>query len=157
MGTWLANVLSFAEISVDCRTRRECELEWRNRRRAGRGARPAWESVITTNLSLSRPKRTSQGTMRSTNRWRSETGLSGRNKTSRFQNVVPDVVCPGGKCGLSEDGKDPVEDSRRREVNEAVTGSAEGDAEGEGPDIYIDDAVDEEEEEKAENSHPASP
>ena len=80
----------------------------------------------------------------------------GRTKTSRFQNVVPDVVCPGGKCGLSEDGKDPVEDSRRREVNEAVTGSAEGDAEGEGPDIYIDDAVDEEEE-KAETSHPASP
>merc|ERR1711990_10764 len=74
------------------------------------------------------------------------------------QNVVPDVVCPGGKCGFSEDGKDPVEESRRREVNEAVTGSAEGDVEGEGPDIYIDDAVDEEEEEeKAETSHPASP
>merc|ERR1711981_903093 len=60
------------------------------------------------------------------------------------QNVIPDVVCPGGKCGFSEDGKDPVEESRRREVNEAVTGSAEGDVEGEGPDIYIDDAVDEE-------------
>merc|ERR1711974_32419 len=74
------------------------------------------------------------------------------------QNVVPDVVCPGGNCGFSEDGKDPVEESRRREVNEAVTGSAEGDVEGEGPDIYIDDAVDEEEEEeKAETSHPASP
>merc|ERR1711936_899903 len=44
------------------------------------------------------------------------------------QNVIPDVVCPGGKCGFSEDGKDPVEESRRRELNEAVTGSAEGDA-----------------------------
>ena len=78
---------------------------------------------------------------------------------SCFQNVVvPDVVCPGGKCGFSEDGKDPVEESKRgREVNDAVTGSAEGDVEGEGPDIYIDDAVDEEEEEKAETSHPASP
>ena len=94
--------------------------------------------------------------MRSTNRWRSETENSCQPKT--FQNVVvPDVVCPGGKCGFSDDGKDPVEDSRRRKVNEAVTGSAEGDAEGEGPDIYIDDAVDEEEEEKAETSHPASP
>ena len=74
-----------------------------------------------------------------------------------FQNVLPDVVCPGGKCGFSEDGKDPVEDLRRREVNESVTGSAEGDAEGEAPDIYIDDAVEEEEEEKAETSQPASP
>ena len=74
-----------------------------------------------------------------------------------FQNVVPDVVCPGGKCGFSEDGKDPVEDLRRREVNEAVAGSAEGDADGEAPDIYIDDAVEEEEEEKAETSQPASP
>ena len=77
-------------------------------------------------------------------------------QTCCFQNViVPDVVCPGGKCGFSEDGNDPVE--RRREVNEAVTGSAEGDVEGEGPDIYIDDAVDEEEQEKADTSHPASP
>ena len=76
-----------------------------------------------------------------------------------FQNVVvPDVVCPGGKCGFSEEEKDPVGESKRREANEAVTGSAEGDVEGEGPDIYIDDAVDEEEEEeKAETSHPASP
>ena len=40
-------------------------------------------------------------------------------------------------------------------MNEAVTGSAEGIDEGEGPDIYIDDAVDEEVE--AETSHPASP
>jgi len=73
------------------------------------------------------------------------------------QNVLPDVVCPGGKCGFSEDGKVPVEDLRRREVNEAVAGSAEGDADGEAPDIYIDDAVEEEEEEKAETSQPASP
>ena len=87
-----------------------------------------------------------------------ETGNSGRAKTSCFQNIiVPDVVCPGGNCGLNEDGKDPVEDSRRREMNKAVTGSAEGDAEGESPDIYIDDAVEEEEEEKAETSHPTSP
>ena len=79
-------------------------------------------------------------------------------QTCCFQNViVPDVVCPGGKCGFSdEDGKDPAVE-RRREVNEAVTGSAEGDVEGEGPDIYIDDAVDEEEQEKADTSHPASP
>ena len=48
-----------------------------------------------------------------------------------------------------------MEKARRREVNEAVTGSADGDVEeGEGPDIYIDDAV---EEEKAEGSQPASP
>ena len=68
----------------------------------------------------------------------------------RFQNVIPDVGCPGGKCD-----KDRVEKARRREVNEAVTGSADGDVEeGEGPDIYIDDAV---EEEKAEGSQPASP
>ena len=67
-----------------------------------------------------------------------------------FQNVIPDVGCPGGKCD-----KDRVEKARRREVNEAVTGSADGDVEeGEGPDIYIDDAV---EEEKAEGSQPASP
>ena len=70
----------------------------------------------------------------------------------RFQNVIPDVGCPGGKCGFSEeDGRK----ARRREVNEAVTGSADGDVEeGEGPDIYIDDAV---EEEKAEGSQPESP
>ena len=54
-----------------------------------------------------------------------------------------------------EGGRDRVEKARRREVNEAVTGSADGDVEeGEGPDIYIDDAV---EEEKAEGSQPASP
>ena len=73
-----------------------------------------------------------------------------------FQNVIPDVGCPGGKCGFSEEGgRDRVEKARRREVNEAVTGSADGDVEeGEGPDIYIDDAV---EEEKAEGSQPESP
>ena len=64
--------------------------------------------------------------------------------------VVPDVVCPGGNCGLGEDNKTPVEEKRKTtKVNEAVTGSAEGGVdEGEGPDIYIDDAVEEEEEEE---------
>ena len=64
--------------------------------------------------------------------------------------VVPDVVCPGGNCGLGEDGKTPVEETRKTtKVNEAVTGSAEGGVdEGDGPDIYIDDAVEEEEDKK---------
>merc|ERR1719167_2081136 len=82
--------------------------------------------------------------------------LTRHNEVYKQNVVVPDVVCPGGKCGFSEEEKDPGGESKRREVNEAVTGSAEGDVEGEGPDIYIDDAVDEEEEEeKAETSHPA--
>merc|ERR1711862_636901 len=82
--------------------------------------------------------------------------LTRHNEVYKQNVVVPDVVCPGGKCGFSEEEKDPVGESKRREANEAVTGSAEGDVEGEGPDIYIDDALDEEEEEeKAETSHPA--
>merc|ERR1719219_1541691 len=37
------------------------------------------------------------------------------------QNVIPDVGCPGGKCGFSEEGnRDRVEKAKRREVNEAV-------------------------------------
>merc|ERR1712130_955637 len=84
--------------------------------------------------------------------------LTRHNEVYKQNIIVPDVVCPGGNCGLNEDGKDPVEDSRRRKMNEAVTGSAEGDAEGESPDIYIDDTVEEEEEEKkAETSHSTSP
>ena len=63
---------------------------------------------------------------------------------------MPDVVCPGGNCGLGEDTMTPVEETRKKtKVDEAVTGSAEGGVdEGEGPDIYIDDAVEEEEEEE---------
>ena len=97
--------------------------------------------------------------MRCTSRWlhRRKREFVQFSQKLRFQNVISDVGCPGGKCGFSEEGgRDRVEKARRREVNEAVTGSADGDAEeGEGPDIYIDDAV--EEEEKAEGSQPASP
>merc|ERR1712130_845344 len=84
--------------------------------------------------------------------------LTRHNEVYKQNVVVPDVVCPGGKCGFSEEEKDPVGESKRRQANEAVTGSAEGDAEGESPDIYIDDTVEEEEEEKkAETSHSTSP
>ena len=102
----------------------------------------------STSSSPSRPRRSSPGTTRSTSRFVLVLVLA-RNVFP--QNiVVPDVVCPGGNCGLGEDGKTPVKEKRKTsKVNEAVTGSAEGGVdEGEGPDIYIDDAVEEEEEEE---------
>merc|ERR1719205_425250 len=76
--------------------------------------------------------------------------LTRHNDVYKQNIVVPDVVCPGGNCGLGEDGKAPVEENRKTtKVNDAVTGSAEGGVdEGEGPDIYIDDAVEEEEDKK---------
>ena len=108
----------------------------------------------STSSSPSRPRRSSPGTTRSTSRFVLVSVLA-RNlfslKHVSPQNiVVPDVVCPGGNCGLGEDGKTPVEEKRKTsKVNEAVTGSAEGGVdEGEGPDIYIDDAVEEEEDKK---------
>ena len=104
----------------------------------------------STSSSPSRPRRSSPGTTRSTSRFVLARNLFSLKHVSPQNIVVPDVVCPGGNCGLGEDGKTPVKEKRKTsKVNEAVTGSAEGGVdEGEGPDIYIDDAVEEEEDKK---------
>merc|ERR550517_1118455 len=52
--------------------------------------------------------------------------LTRHNEVYKQNIVVPDVVCPGGNCGLGEEGKTPVEEKRKTtKVNEAVAGSAE--------------------------------
>ena len=110
----------------------------------------------STSSSPSRPRRSSPGTTRSTSRFVLARNLFSLKHVSPQNIVVPDVVCPGGNCGLGEDGKTPVKEKRKTsKVNEAVTGSAEGGVdEGEGPDIYIDDAV--EEEDKKDTSQSAN-
>ena len=109
-----------------------------------------YSNNLSISSSPSRPRRSSPGTTRSTSRFVLARNLISLKHVSPQNIVVPDVVCPGGNCGLGEDGKTPVEETRKTtKLNEAVTGSAEGGVdEGEGPDIYIDDAVEEEEDKK---------